>query len=126
MTQGNAELDRGTFRRLADPIKRYFVDLGMDELDAGVTAANILTSMTPAIQTFVAAQKLEARKETEKAFGGCKKCYGKGYATVRSGLIGYEDFGGDGFKTPPTNKIKYCTCDRGTQLQTLNQKEKTR
>ena len=62
----------------------------------------------------------QARLETEKAFGGCKDCYGKGYATVRSGIIGYEDFGGDGFKTPPTNKMKYCKCKRGEQLATLN------
>lgn len=54
-----------------------------------------------------------------KAFGGCRNCYGKGYATVISGLRGHADFGGDGFQSPPTTHIKYCSCDRGKQSQQL-------
>ena len=60
------------------------------------------------------------REEIEKAYGGCHKCYGKGYATVSDGTIGYEDFGGEGFKTPITTKMKFCTCERGKQLAELS------
>lgn len=49
----------------------------------------------------------------EKAYGGCRKCYGKGYSTVRYGL----DFGRSEEK--PTTHIETCTCDRGKQLARL-------
>lgn len=52
--------------------------------------------------------------KAEKAYGGCRNCYGKGYATkqdfvqaVRSG------------KKYPSDPMKYCTCDRGQQLEKL-------
>lgn len=60
----------------------------------------------------------EAVRETEKAFGGCKKCYGKGYATVIEGMevmnrhYAYQS-------TPPHKQIKYCICERGEQLASL-------
>lgn len=57
--------------------------------------------------------------KTEKAYGGCHKCYGKGYATTADGIIGYDDFGGEGFKSTITTKMKFCTCDRGKQLAEL-------
>lgn len=60
---------------------------------------------------------------TEKAFGGCKKCYGKGYSTVMEGEHGYEDFGGDGFDVPPHVQMRFCSCDRGKQLATLREEE---
>ena len=67
------------------------------------------------VEAFVEALLNNKIVETEKAFGGCHKCYGKGYATVRAGLRSY--------RTPPnTNvktRIKYCTCDRGKQLSEL-------
>lgn len=43
---------------------------------------------------------LQAIAETENAFGGCTKCYGKGYATVDRTQL----------------EIKFCSCDRGQQL----------
>lgn len=62
------------------------------------------------------------RQELEKAYGGCHKCYGKGYATVRRG---------ETYRGSTHNKrtdIKYCTCERGKQLseliQSLQDKEK--
>lgn len=66
----------------------------------------------------------KGQAETAKAYGGCTKCYGKGYATVRDGIIGYEDFGGDGFKSPITTKMKFCTCGRGKGLSELVDREK--
>ena len=47
----------------------------------------------------------------------CKHCRGKGYATEFSGVIGYEDFGGEGFELPPKTNIIYCECSRGKQLK---------
>lgn len=52
-------------------------------------------------------------KETEKAFGGCKNCYGKGYNTVMQFAAG-----GSG-KTAVHKKLpimRFCRCERGTQL----------
>lgn len=59
-------------------------------------------------------------EKIKKAFGGCEKCYGKGYSTYRYGIIGIPDFEGDkGFKDPIKTNIVYCTCDRGKQLKEL-------
>lgn len=43
-------------------------------------------------------------EETKKAFGGCTKCYGKGYSTVT------VDGG---------TKVNTCVCDRGKQMDKL-------
>jgi hypothetical protein len=51
--------------------------------------------------------------ETEKAYGGCHKCYGKGYATVRKG----ETYHGATHNL--RTQINYCSCDRGKQLKAL-------
>jgi hypothetical protein len=60
---------------------------------------------------------VEAREETAKAYGGCTKCYGKGYATVRKGRS-YRKNGI--YKTWEMNdEMDYCTCDRGKQLAAL-------
>jgi len=50
------------------------------------------------------------QKETEKAFGGCKNCYGKGYATITMYAIGrnYQQ------KMP---EMKFCSCERGKELE---------
>lgn len=57
--------------------------------------------------------------EIIKAFGGCTKCYGKGYSTQMAQLIGAEDFGGDGFVEKPKVHINYCSCERGQVLSSL-------
>jgi hypothetical protein len=49
---------------------------------------------------------------TEKAYGGCHNCYGKGYST------GAELYAAKGAKWGNHNKMKFCTCDRGQQLET--------
>lgn len=58
--------------------------------------------------------------KTEKAFGGCRKCYGKGYATTHQG---HRSFDGSNYhESAKTTHIKYCSCDRGKQLEALNLK----
>lgn len=57
--------------------------------------------------------KCNAIEQIEKAFGGCKKCYGKGYATYRHSITD-----GD-MVTKPETKIVPCVCDRGKQLTEL-------
>lgn len=79
---------------------------------------------TEGLYGFIAAHERQLLENIEKAYGGCHKCYGKGYATVRDGTIGYSDFGGEGFKTPITTKMKFCSCERGTQLSALIQAKK--
>lgn len=64
----------------------------------------------------------KAVKKTQKAFGGCLNCYGKGYYTYRQGLRGSGDFEGEkDFQDPIITHVGYCSCSRGTQLQELVQ-----
>ena len=67
--------------------------------------------------------KQQHRKElerTEKAFGGCTKCYGKGYSTYREGYQSEPDFIGDKQSEPiMQTHYKPCTCDRGKQIKNL-------
>ena len=58
-------------------------------------------------------------KDTEKAYGGCRKCYGKGYATVKDYTTQYADFHGDSTVTRPNPLMRYCSCERGQQLQEI-------
>lgn len=63
---------------------------------------------------------LKGYKEAEKAYGGCHRCYGKGYSTVRYGYTGAPDFEGDqGFIEPVSTHVHFCECDRGKQLKEL-------
>ena len=55
-----------------------------------------------------------SNKEIEKAYGSCHKCYGKGCATT----IDYSSGGGMTTKNPV---IRYCSCERGKQLEKLNE-----
>ena len=45
-----------------------------------------------------------------KAFGGCKNCYGKGYATVRIGTSSR-------YHSEIHTELRFCSCDRGKQLK---------
>jgi hypothetical protein len=68
--------------------------------------------------------KLQAIISQEaKAYGGCRLCYGKGYATVVEYASGYDtdqDIGSPGgkvhFRQP---SIRYCRCGRGKQLEAV-------
>lgn len=55
-----------------------------------------LTKGTPALEAAI--------EKTAKAFGGCRKCYGKGYSTQKIG---------------GKVRINTCVCDRGIQLDQL-------
>ena len=52
---------------------------------------------------------LEVQKETARAFGGCTKCYGKGYATT-------EYFETSRYHKKAMNPVQPCSCDRGKQI----------
>ena len=58
-----------------------------------------------------------------QAYGGCTKCYGKGYASYASHEIGGEDFGGEGYVRFRPRGVHLCTCDRGKQLHKVLQDE---
>jgi hypothetical protein len=46
----------------------------------------------------------------------CKNCWDKGFATVFSGIVGFDDFGGEGFYEYPSVHIKYCKCKKGRNM----------
>lgn len=53
-------------------------------------------------------------KKVEKAYGGCRKCYGKGYSTVQQGMRMAADFEGEeDWETKPMPHVKACDCQRG-------------
>ena len=76
----------------------------------------IETDIIPLLSTALDKQ----RGEIEKAFGGCKECYGKGYATVKV-QAGHRG------KIWELDPIRPCDCDRGKQIRSLlsklNQKQ---
>lgn len=58
--------------------------------------------------------------DARKAYGGCNKCYGKGYSTVRYGRRYSADFEGDKtYIDPIKTNIHFCDCDRGKQIEKL-------
>jgi len=72
----------------------------------------------------VAAQVAAARVDEAKAYGGCTKCYGKGYATVSDRWLGHDtdtDVGSPGGYVSGGEDfaMKFCSCDRGKQLERL-------
>src|SRR3990167_5198977 len=62
--------------------------------------------------------------KTVKAFGGCTKCFGKGYGNKTEWATSHEDFGGEATGTWKLPDISFCSCNRGMQLVDLLQKEK--
>jgi hypothetical protein len=68
--------------------------------------------------------KLEA---TEKAYGGCHLCFGKGYASYKSAVSwghGDVDLGAThGPGKRDTLEMRYCSCDRGKQLKSYVEAE---
>lgn len=54
-----------------------------------------------------------------KAFGGCEKCYGKGYATQIRNLTLHADFIGDKTYTVPTSPYIPCSCSRGREIKKM-------
>lgn len=64
--------------------------------------------------------KGEAEK-IAKAYGGCTKCYGKGYAsytTAHSGTDTDQDIGSPGGRYyKKVDEMRFCSCARGRQLE---------
>lgn len=92
-------------------------DLPFQQFQMAIRAAQ-----ESAIRSFVTAEVERAIK----AFGGCRKCYGKGYATVRLQNGGHAtdgDIGGPegAWKSAPRIDMKFCACERGEQLSKLLQ-----
>jgi len=59
-------------------------------------------------------------KRMEKAYGGCRKCYGKGYSTQH---ISVDEISEKNI-TDPDEVFKPCTCDRGKQFAAVIKKMK--
>lgn len=70
----------------------------------------------PQVADYWLARMKEQEEELVKAFGGCTKCYGKGYFTNLDHATGK----GIDVQTPYYNP---CTCDRGLQIESLLGKE---
>jgi len=58
-------------------------------------------------------------KKTAKAFGGCTKCYGKGYSTVIQNVTAHADFIGDTTTVTELDRVHPCSCDRGKQIEEM-------
>lgn len=72
------------------------------------------------LQSVISTHFANELKKQAKAYGGCTRCYGKGYATVNEYSSGHGTDGDIGgfvgrikFKNNP---IKPCICDRGDQI----------
>lgn len=66
----------------------------------------------------------QGKQETEKAFGGCKNCYGKGYATCLEYTESLSDFGGIKSKRYKLPEMRFCSCDRGKELKRRFEEER--
>lgn len=97
-------------KKLEEILDNLFSDAIIDQFKHRILNENDLKG-----ETLTALERLvtEEVQLTEKAFGGCKKCYGKGYATWRHG----ETYRGATHNM--RNDIKFCDCDRGKQLSGL-------
>jgi hypothetical protein len=67
-----------------------------------------LNELKPAIMALIS-QKI---RDTAKAYGGCTKCYGKGYATYKG------EYKARGVRWDD-EAIRYCDCPRGNQLEAI-------
>lgn len=76
--------------------------------------------MLKKMNEFLKAHDKRLLEEVEKAYGGCHKCYGKGYSTVRYGYSTAPDFHGDKeIVEPPKTRYEPCSCERGKQIAEL-------
>jgi len=96
-----------TYQNKRDEILRQLLSNCISNETFKVPPNADLTKAQQAIDSLLASEI----EKTVKAFGGCRKCYGKGYSTWRHG----ETYRGSTKNL--RNDIKYCTCERGKQLQ---------
>jgi hypothetical protein len=77
------------------------------------------TGRSISVIDWISTNKLKWEEAVAKAYGGCTNCYGKGYATYRSGTRSEADFPGDKayVNEPTTNYIPCDKCERGKQFE---------
>ncbi len=78
------------------------------------------------LKSFIRQLLSSQKSQIEKAFGGCKNCYGKGYATTIEYAQTCEDFGGEEIKRWQLSDIRFCNCERGKELKKRFQDQKSR
>lgn len=87
-----------------------------NSFDAGISYQVDLRIFTPE-------ELRKQNQEIERAYGGCRSCYGKGYATYINGTTAYADFGdelgGAYSEHRDSLEMKFCNCDRGKALKNL-------
>jgi hypothetical protein len=76
---------------------------------------SVIETSEEAILDFVTHVYTQAVEQTEKAYGGCRNCYGKGYSTEMQGGVTAGRYTVSG----PKRVMNMCTCERGKQLQAL-------
>ena len=80
--------------------------------------AKVANKRGPALALF--AEAVMRTRKIIAAFGGCEKCYGKGYGTETTfsgGGYGSRQF----LKKNPS--MSFCSCERGTQLAEIIESE---
>lgn len=84
----------------------------------GNSNSDVNEELTDFLRTSLASYGSFIEGETVKAFGGCKKCYGKGYSTTKVQA-------GHRYSFWELNPINPCSCDRGKQIKALLEKDNT-
>lgn len=101
-----------TFDNSPDPVEALYIECPSISLSE--------------FRTRVALYAEAVAAQTAKAYGGCTNCFGKGYATYINGTTAYSDFGdelgGDYSRHTDKLEMRFCTCDRGKQLEQLASK----
>ena len=108
MTQQAVEKTKEKIRQIFIPIRSHLiVDDEMDRMNYGEDSHN--EEMVDLATTKLLSLIDEEKGYIEKAYGGCHKCYGKGYSTY---TMEQNNQG-------PRQLINYCDCSRGEQVKVL-------
>lgn len=65
------------------------------------------------IKALIETEATRREQQTAKAYGGCTMCYGKGYASYKA------EYRARGMRWDDPENMKFCSCDRGKQLELL-------
>lgn len=112
-------------QELREAIKKWALERD-ERLSAPGASIKFMKSELDQIMHLINEQVAVAVTKTEKAYGGCHICYGKGYATVNDRWAGADEWTGKRYETGSRNAMKFCSCERGKQLvaQLKQRKEK--
>lgn len=109
-----------TKAKLKEKIEALNVDFGYAVGNLGEDCTNDTVEKLLSLFDSYFTQEVE---RAEKAYGGCHKCYGKGYSTEAHAEIAFADFGDElgGASSRKTEglRMNFCACDRGRQLEKL-------